>query len=411
MYDGAMLRLLGGFFVLSLAVATAACHDKDAYLSGPQGALAVGAYHRITYGDACSGGGSGKVPMPDFCSAESITDLLELSSSDPSVAEIIAATDDPRGAGASVKYAHSVVGKKPGQSTLRFKGRFSDGSVRETAATIQVKAPDSVKLAAACGSESPVANLLAFVDALEGFDLEIYAGNEELAGWLPNAVTADGVTQSFDEWDGNPYLWQAPSTPVVLNLQSVLVAKVTGTLTAFGPDQVTGIVLDSCNQLFPAAYVQPGDFCVGTAIVVNGQVPCHNLPVELHTSTPDVCSGPAGETVWAGNEWGGSATTHGEGTCTIGVSMPGGSVLATKSFPIFFVTAPPSDLDVPGFGSVCTVEGGTACGAGFGDVGLCKSGRWVEKVSCPAQQVCDFVPDTTPGCTAGLVCAQCRGLR
>jgi hypothetical protein len=91
--------------------------------------------------------------------------------------------------------------------------------------------------------------------------------------------------------------------------------------------------------------------------------------------------------------------------------MPGGPVLTTKSFPIFFVSETPSGLETPGFGNPCTVEGGTVCASGYAEVGLCKSGYWVETSTCPSDQICDYVPDTTSGCVGGNVCAKCRGLR
>ena len=400
--------------LLAAVAALAACHDKDAFLSGPNGTLAVGAYLRFSFGDACNGeGGSGKVPMPSFCSSESVTDVLELSSSDPSVIGILAGADDPRGALGPDSY--TMVGKKPGQATLTFKGNFSDGTTRQASTTVRVKAPDSIKLVAGCGGP-PATNLLALVGTQAAFDLEIYAGSDKLVGWLPNAATADGVTQGDGSSDGNHDAWQAPATPVVLQLQSSVVSKVTGTLTAFGPDQVTGITLLTSvtdDDLQRPAYTQSGDsFYVSTAILVQGQSPCSNLPAEIHSSTPAVCSGPTGETVWAEDDSGdGKAFVQGEGVCTLGVSKPGGPVLATKSFPIFFVSEPPSGLESPGFGNTCSVEGGTACTVDYVQIGLCQSGHWVERPFCPADQVCDFVPDTTSGCVAGVVCAQCRGLR
>jgi hypothetical protein len=273
-----------------------------------------------------------------------------------------------------------------------------------------VGSPDSIKLIAVCDDGSSVTNLLASLGAQENFGLQIYAGTEELVGWLPNAVTAGGVTQVYDDWGNNPYLWQAPATPVVLQLQSAIVAKVTGTLTAFGPDQVTDITLQASSDSYRNAFTTPGDFDVSHTVLVNGQSICHPLPVELHSSTPAICSQPTDEDVWIGDQYGTQAAAHAEGLCTLGVSMPGGPVLATYSFPIFFVSAPPAGLEVLTDTDPCAVEGETACQVGYGQVGLCKSGHWVEQPFCPADQVCDFVSTTTPGCIAGTVCAQCRGL-
>ena len=112
-----MSRLLDSHCMLLLvAVIVAACNDKGAYLSGPEGTLAVGAYHRFDFGDACVYTPGGSVPIPSFCSTEFVTEVLELSSSHPSVVEIISGADDPRGA--IGPYSSTMVGKKPGQSTL-----------------------------------------------------------------------------------------------------------------------------------------------------------------------------------------------------------------------------------------------------------------------------------------------------
>jgi len=401
-----MSRLVESRCILVLAVAATASCSNGAVLGGPGGTLAVGAYSPLGYGDDCATQ-NGK--LPPLCLPHQVTEILELSSSDPSVAEIISGQDVPSGAVAAL-YPNYVLGKGPGQATLTFKGRFDDGSVRQASTTVQVGSPDSIKLIAVCDDGSSVTNLLASLGAQENFGLQIYAGTEELVGWLPNAVTAGGVTQVYDDWGNNPYLWQAPATPVVLQLQSAIVAKVTGTLTAFGPDQVTDITLQASSDSYRNAFTTPGDFDVSHTVLVNGQSICHPLPVELHSSTPAICSQPTDEDVWIGDQYGTQAAAHAEGLCTLGVSMPGGPVLATYSFPIFFVSAPPAGLEVLTDTDPCAVEGETACQVGYGQVGLCKSGHWVEQPFCPADQVCDFVSTTTPGCIAGTVCAQCRGL-
>ena len=402
-----MSRLVDSRCILVLAVAATASCSNGAVLGGPGGTLAVGAYSPLGYGDDCATQ-NGK--LPPLCLPHQVTEILELSSSDPSVAEIIAGQDVPSGAVAAL-YPNYVLGKGPGQATLTFKGRFDDGSVRQASTTVQVGSPDSIKLIAVCDDGSSVTNLLASLGAQENFGLQIYAGTEELVGWLPNAVTAEGVTQVYDNWGNNPYLWQAPATPVVLQLQSAIVPKVTGTLTAFGPDQVTDITLQTSSDSYRNAFTTPGDFDVSHTVLVNGQSICHPLPVELHSSTPAICSQPTDEDVWTGDQYGTQVAAHAEGLCTLGASMPGGPVLATYSFPIFFVSAPPAGLEVLTDTDPCAVEGETACQVGYGQVGLCKSGHWVEQPFCPTDQVCDFVSNTTPGCIAGTVCAQCRGLR
>jgi hypothetical protein len=243
------------------------------------------------------------------------------------------------------------------------------------------------------------------------FQLAMFAGQDSLTGWLPAAVTADGLTQDFLDDDTNPYEWQAPATPIVEPLQSALVTKIDGTLTAFGPNQVTAIDLTATNSP-PASYIQPGDFYVSTQIRIDGEAPCEGLTVELRTTTPSICSGPSGESVWPADVPGqGHAAVHAEGTCALTAGMPGSPDLGTASFPIFFVQQPPpGEAEHPGQFDPCTVEGETACLGGY-EVVVCQKGSWVAKTLCPTAETCDYVPDTTSGCVAGAPCARCRGLK
>lgn len=388
---------------LTAGACLAGCDDKGASLNGVSRALAVGAYHSLSYGDACSG-----VGRINFCTSQKITEVLELRSEDPSIVEVVPAANHPRADKASKP--HYVLGKRPGKTSLTFKGAFDDGTVRADSTVIEVKRADRGQLSFWCSGENTT-NLLVHLGETESFELELFAGSEKLAGWLPGATETEGLGADFGD-DATWYTWQAPSVPTVTKLQPGTLPTVVGTLTAFGPAQVTAIDVASVNNDRVSYISLGGSFSVHTHVLVNGQRSCRNvLPVELHSTTPSVCSGPAGETVWMGDEYGGAATIHAEGTCGLGVSMPGARVLASKSFAIFNVQAPPADLDLPGFRNSCPVEGGTACAHGYGMIGVCKDGRWAEKTTCPTEQTCDFIPNTTPGCASGASCAACRGLR
>lgn len=387
-----------------VAGSLAACDNKGAYVGGVNGTLAVGAYHTLAYGDACSGGGK-----LNFCTSETITEILDLRSEDPTVLEIVPGTSHPRAGQA--KRPFYALGKKPGQASLTFKARFDDGSVRADSAQVMVKSADLAKLVYACRGEDRN-EVLASVGSVQDFEVHLYAGGERLTGWLPDAIAADGVTDVFADMDVNRYSWQAPSVPATQTLRAGAVSRVTGKLTAFGPAQVSSIDIVSRNAGSPAAFAATGQrFYVDTQIRVNGQVPCENTPVELHALTPAVCAGPAGALAWMGDRWGGEATVYAEGSCGIGAALPGGAIFGTKSFPIFFVQSAPTGLKIPGYGEACPTEGGTACAYGYSSVGVCTEGRWVSKTSCSAQQTCDYVPETAPGCVSGASCAACRGLR
>jgi len=387
---------------------TASCH-QEAVVGVSRGRLAVGAYLAISYGDQ-----AGTLTGDWF--VRPVTEVLELTSSDPSVAEVIDRKDHPGGAAAM--FDHYLLGKSAGQTTLHFKGRFADGSVREASSIVRTAVAEAAAMSLACDNATTVSNLLVPLGGQDQFRISLLAGSEAgtetgseaLVGWMPNAVTADGVTQVYDEVV-NPYVWRAPLSPMVLQLQSASVPNVTGTLTAFGPAQVTEIRLVTSNDDYRNAFTaSSGDFSVQTSVVVSGQPVCRPLPAELHTMTPEVCSGPAGQTVLDGDKYRVAMTAHAEGTCTVAASMPGGPVVSTLSFPVFFVTPPPDWKDLA-FGVPCPVKGATSCQVGFGWLWTCRDTGWDQLTLCPADQVCDFVQDTTAGCVAGSVCAKCRGLR
>jgi hypothetical protein len=379
-----------------------ACQGR-AILGGPTAPLAVGAYHSLGFGDACAGN-----RIDDFCTNQDVTEVLDYHSDDPTVADIIPAKEHPRAA--MVTHQYYVVGKSAGLTTLVFKGMFTDGSIREDALDIRVEAPDTFKIApTTCYDASAAPDLLATPGATEGFNLQMLAGNDVLTGWLPDAVTAEGLTEQFADEDANDYTWQAPATPGVVQLQSSIVTKVDGALKAFGPDQVTEIDLGAPQ---PAAFTQPDYLSLQVQMHVGGKSPCHSPPIEIHSSTPSVCSGPSGETVWSGGGTDAYTFVHAEGNCVLAGAMPGGPALNTQTFPVFFVQLPPADLlQPPDLGVPCPVEGGSACVDGYYDVATCHGGVWVFKSSCGGGQVCDFVPDSSAGCVAGTSCAQCRGLR
>lgn len=390
-------------FALPLGVMVAACntHDHDASLAGPERPLAVGAYHRVAFGDACVH--EFDKFFPNFCSTELVTDVLESRSDDPAIANVVLGTDHPQGSLAKNKFY--VVGQAVGQTSLVFKGTFDDGSVRESSLVVRVEAVDTFRFAD-CG-QPPSTNLLVRAGDTEGFEVQMFAGKQQLAGWLPGAVSADGLTEQFNDGDTMPYVWQGSPTPAVANVQSPIVSNVGLTLTAFGAEQVTSIELIASS----AAFTAPGNFYFGTQVRVHGQTPCRALPVEVHSATPSICWGPSGETVWqVATGTGNYAVAHAEGNCVLGVAVPGGEILNTGTFPIYFVQPePPSDP--PPTSDFCPVEGATICTGDNHFVSSCKARSLTTKSTCSSDQICDYVPDSTPGCVAGTSCARCRGLR
>jgi hypothetical protein len=341
------------------------------------------------------------------------TEVIELSSSDPSVATVVAGSDVPLDdADTAGSY---VVGTGPGQATLTLKARFDDGSIRQATATIQVKATDSIKIRAICSDGYPVSDVVLPVGDQISFTVELYAGTDPLVGLLPNAVTGDGVAlkvKSFGD-SPRPFVWQAPATPAVVQLQSAYVSKVIGSLTAFTQAQVTDIGMQVYREDYRNAFTESerergqGGLSLPTTVIVDGKASCAALPVELYSATPAICTGPNGETDWGTSPWGGEVSVHGEGTCVLSASMQGRPIVAAKSFPVFFVT---DGLDLSAAAGACSIEGQTACQSGYVGVERCKSGAWIADPHCAADQVCDAAPASSAACTTGAACTHCRGL-
>jgi hypothetical protein len=392
---------------LAFAATLAGCGDK-ALLGAGLKPLAVGAYQSVGFSDVCNE----EDQAFGFCTPHAVTQVLDFHSEDPTIADVVLAKDHPRAN--LVTHAYYVVGKAAGQTSLVLKGVLSDGSTRDFSTSIRVEVPDAFRVSATtCYDNSAAPDILTSAGSMEGFSLQLLSGSEPLEGWLPDAVTADGLTEQFMDQDRNDYIWQAPATPAVVQMQSSIVSKIDGQLKVYGPEQVTEIDISGLNASGSTSYTQPGDLDLTISMLVGGQAPCHGLPIEIHSATPSICSGPSGETVWPAGALNGVAAVHAEGNCVLaGAAVPGGPPLNAQTLPIFFVQPPPSDLPQrPELGVACPVEGATACGLAYFDILVCRGGQWIAKAGCAADQTCDFVSASTPGCVAGASCAQCRGLR
>lgn len=398
--------------ILALAALAGAC-GKDAEINVPRGTLAVGAYSELSWDDTCKLQAlGGKIPAPPTCIPHVATELMELDSSDTTVAAIVPGSSVPLDDADSAGYY--LLGVGPGQATLTFKARFDDGSVRQATAAIQVKAPDTIKIKAICSDNYPVSDVVLPAGGQISFTVEIYARTEQLVGVLPDAVTGDGVALedlSFGD-SPRPYVWQAPATPATVQLRSAYAPTVVGSLRAFTEEQVTDIGMRVSQDSYRNAFTQseratgPASLSVSTTVIVDGKASCQALPAQFHSATPAVCSGDGGAMEWGTAWWGGEVSVFSEGICTLSASMPGLPTLATKSFPLFFVS---DGLEVSTAGS-CGMEGQTACQPGYLGVERCKSGAWIADLACPADQVCDLAPAASAGCIAGVPCARCRGL-
>jgi len=400
-YNGPGLAMSQRSFLMLLLLLAAAC-GKDAEIKGPDGTLAVGAYAGLGWDDTCHLYAlGGKVPAPPTCIPHVATEVIELDSSDPAVATVVAASDVPLEDAGTGYY---VLGTGPGQATLTFKARFDDGSIRQSTKVIQVKVADTIKLRAICWHGAAVSDIVVPVGDVISFTVEIYAGTEQLVGTLPNPITGDGVMLEDPSFGHSPrpFVWSS-TTARSVQLHSAYVSNIVGSLTAFTQDQVTDIGMQVYEESYRRAFTESdvsngwSGFSVDTTLIVNGKATCYPLPLMFYSATPTVCSGIDGATDWATAVGYGGVEVHKEGICVLSASMDGQPIVAAQSFPVFLVS------DGPGAQSTtsCSVEGQTMCQVGRSSVDRCKSSAWVADPPCPADQVCDST-------AAGSV--TCRGL-
>jgi hypothetical protein len=391
---------------LFFAVALSNCKsDDEARLQAtrPGMPLAVGAYHRLTVGDACAGGGKISV-----CGTQYLVTLDELSSQNPDIAEVVLAADAPA---SSAGVTHYVLGIAPGKATLTFRGTFDDGSVRSGELDLEVRKANRVRMSTTCtGTET--SEVVTKPGGGAHFHLRLFDRETELAGLHPDAIIPiEGVMRSTAFDSDNKFTWAAPSEPVAADIHSGIVAGRVGTLRAYGPADVSDIVVDSANGSSLTTWTL-GPTRISATVKVRGVVPCDVAPVVFRTETPAVCSGPEGAESWPGeDEWGGFAEMKGEGTCRISASADGVRFFRPASFR-FFVVEPPGTEKFDGFNEPCAVEGSTSCTYGDNSqVTLCREGRWATKEQCGPTRTCDARDPSLAGCVAGGPCSECRAMR
>jgi hypothetical protein len=405
---GVDLRGVKGLVLLPcLAFGLADCKsDDEARLQGPAGGtpLAVGAYEPLRFGDACAGGG--KI---NFCSSETVVSVDQLTSEDPAIARIVLAADVPA---TFFNATHFVQGVAPGFAMLHFRGTFDDGSVRSADLQVEVRRVDRTVLASHCGTDDETAEVLTLPSGSGSFDVKLFGRAVELAGWHPNAIEPlAGVEPIGSSYGRNAFLWTAPAEPVVIDVRSGILAAKVGILRAYGPADVTDIVVSSPNG--DSLTGQPGDRArIGATTKVRGHAPCDVPTVVFKTETPTVCSGPDGAETWrADNEYGGFLTLNAEGSCRVSASADGARFFRAATFR-FFVVEPPGEERFDGFNEPCAVEGSTSCTYGeTSQVTLCREGRWVSKEMCGPTRTCDARDPSLGGCVGGGPCSECRALR
>lgn len=385
----------------SMVLAGCGMSDDLAQVNEPRGALAVGAFHSLRFGDACRGGGKLNV-----CSTESVTELHHPQSSEADVVRVIERAEHPMGN--ELPDPFFLVGEEPGRASIHIEGEFDDGSTRSVDFEVEVQAISDVSADVSCPNGEATNEAFVPVDIRHHGVANLANGEGILVGWRPDVVEGPGIQQGFADDNRILFSWDGLGEPGSIEVRSPLTNQVVATLHAFGPDDVTAIELEHRNTP-PVRTSAAGDFYVDSFVLIGKRRPCKTVTVNFHSDTPDICSGPAGLVVWPGeNEYGGRVTANAEGICKLGASIDGENVLGRLDFPVFFVE-PVALEDRPGFGNPCAVEGSTTCAGQTR--GLCLDGKWTIDGQCPDDQTCDLIPNTDEGCVGEGPCSACRSLR
>jgi hypothetical protein len=376
--------------------------DHEARLNRPQGPLAVGAYHEVRFGDACSGGGK-----LNFCSTQRLTSIDAISSKDAAVARVVVAKDLPVPFGNEEYY---LLGVAPGATTIMARGRFDDGSIREAEVEVEVRTADQAKLISPACQSGESDTVYVSPGGSGSFAIQLLAAGVELRGCRPRVLDPLPGVVTFCDNERTFFGWSAPAAGTDVDLRSPLVGGSVGRLKAYLPRDVGDVQIESLNRS-PLVVSAEGAFPVTVKMFVDNVAPCESPPGVLQTLTPDVCSGPDGARVWPGDSrFGGEVVPHAEGVCTLRASADGQRFFEPVDFTLFMVTAPDKGTEYAGVGNPCKKEGATTCSYGLGATAICHQGYWRDQRICAARQVCEFRA-MGAACTSGALCAECRDLR
>jgi hypothetical protein len=216
-----------------------------------------------------------------------------------------------------------------------------------------------------------------------------------------------GLTQGCQGW-WTAAVWQAPSTAYEAKLTTRTLSKrEVGALRTIASSEISNVTFDHVNRP-PYALSKPDSFALYIRMAM-GKLPlCKTPPAAIRTLTPEVCTGPQGETQWS-RPTTGYVFVRGlrEGQCRLQAGLDGQKWFGTFSLDLFFVSGKPdTSWEYAGYGNPCAAEGATTCAFGLSDVAICRDKRWSTYRDCTENQICEFVSASGAGSQAA-----CRGLR
>lgn len=386
---------------LGLCLASCAEHDHDARIGGPSGPLAVGAFVGLTLDDACGHTSSGKGPPTNFCETEELESVESLSSANPQIVRVLPRDEWPAELSRDPRQVAVVQALAPGTSNMQIEGTFSDGSRRTANLELRVESIERVEVTPSCDRDAglplvaPPGIVLPVVPTL-------HHGDHALSGFLSDVLQGEGLA-----CDAGCTV-QLPATKGTVLLTSRLDPKLQAALVTYEANDVTGIELT--DRVAPGTFYAPlASFTRVGRVRLKGGVPCRQVPFEIETRTPDVCTGPDAARVWS------SATSQllpavalKTGTCGLTLRMPGAtSKLAVKVDLPLRVVAQTTVEHTASVEQPCSVPDATACTSGFYSTLVCQESTWHNATSCPEGRVCEFVARGQSGCKRPEGCAVC----
>jgi len=306
--------------MLAALVGVYACgkRDEDLAIDSPREALAANGYAHLSASDACEGGGKVNV-----CSTENVVEITSYGTSDPSIVEVLLSDEVPVPGWPTYYEPLALAARGAGTTLVRIIALFDDGSEREATAEVTVATAERVTLEHFCPEQGRNPSSVIRADLIPvgvpiHLQARLYAGDTELVGTVPSALSGAPLVHTFPQRNGNYYDLVA-TEPGPLTIASALDSRVATHLEVYSPDDFDTLTLSrspSSNS--------DGDAVLYFGMTIAGELPCSIMRLAVESLTPELCTSRDGAIAWTDVN-GGVALVRptGSGICRLAVSAEG----------------------------------------------------------------------------------------
>jgi hypothetical protein len=308
--------------VLCSFLGAAACGgDEDELVISVLSPMAVEATVDGRLSDPCYGNKAGA-----SCDPDEVVSVSSITADTPALVDLMPFENqgNPRD-----RFHFYVVAKQAGQTTIRARASFDDGTVRDAQVPLRIVSIDEIRVGFDClRREGAPVNAPHLVQ--QGLSMGVaaapYGRGEHLEGSIDQLVEAEGLENGT---------FVAPLRDGVFPIRSRFLGDLGVALESFGPDRITAIVAEWYGE---APVIRQGrPFHTDLYLRIGDAIPCHAGPGSLNTGTPAICTGPVGETTWTTKTLDRIFTTAvSAGTCQLTISPTGGSRTYDVSFEVAF---------------------------------------------------------------------------